>query len=382
MISKEDVLNLIYKINIDKETTDVQSFIEMIKTKNNEEFQELLNESNINTLEEVEQFIIAKFKNSPLPQIALNNLDLEHTFFHFANKIAFDSIAHNGLISQIGDRANGVESKELIFFSEGAENVLRLCNTWIKWIMHRTYGEKNQFGYYASKDECLSSQSSWCKEFLNKEYLNDEEKKKYVFELVMSGMKERIYFALELKEGQDFSYFDIDYNKQSALNDKLKGNIKPYLFEKEMYSDYSNVDVATMDKWNMHTLHQTEKIEPCKITQIIDSKGPTDMLSIVFELYEKYKGQDLACDILDDFIEYAKIRELANQANQSQEKQGDSVEETEPPIVITELKFAQIYDKSKGKIKKIFSTIKSFIDKKNKVNYEKTNNDSDENILE
>lgn len=382
MISKEDVLNLIYKINIDKETTDVQSFIEMIKTKNNEEFQELLNESNINTLEEVEQFIIAKFKNSPLPQIALNNLDLEHTFFHFANKIAFDSIAHNGLISQIGDRANGVESKELIFFSEGAENVLRLCNTWIKWIMHRTYGEKNQFGYYASKDECLSSQSSWCKEFLNKEYLNDEEKKKYVFELVMSGMKERIYFALELKEGQDFSYFDIDYNKQSALNDKLKGNIKPYLFEKEMYSDYSNVDVATMDKWNMHTLPQTEKIELCKITQIIDSKGPTDMLSIVFELYEKYKGQDLACDILDDFIEYAKIRELANQANQSQEKQGDSVEETEPPIVITELKFAQIYDKSKGKIKKIFSTIKSFIDKKNKVNYEKTNNDSDENILE
>lgn len=382
MISKEDVLNLIYKINIDKETTDVQSFIEMIKTKNNEEFQELLNESNINTLEEVEQFIIAKFKNSPLPQIALNNLDLEHTFFHFTNEIAFDSIAHNGLISQIGDRANGVESKELIFFSEGAENVLRLCNTWIKWIMHRTYGEKNQFGYYASKDECLSSQSSWCKEFLNKEYLNDEEKKKYVFELVMSGMKERIYFALELKEGQDFSYFDIDYNKQSALNDKLKGNIKPYLFEKEMYSDYSNVDVATMDKWNMHILPQTEKIEPCKITQIIDSKGQTDMLSIVFELYEKYKGQDLACDILDDFIEYAKIRELANQANQSQEKQGDSVEETEPPIVITELKFAQIYDKSKGKIKKIFSTIKSFIDKKNKVNYEKTNNDSDENILE
>lgn len=382
MISKEDVLNLIYKINIDKETTDVQSFIEMIKTKNNEEFQELLNESNINTLEEVEQFIIAKFKNSPLPQIALNNLDLEHTFFHFANKIAFDSIAHNGLISQIGDRANGVESKELIFFSEGAENVLRLCNTWIKWIMHRTYGEKNQFGYYASKDECLSSQSSWCKEFLNKEYLNDEEKKKYVFELVMSGMKERIYFALELKEGQDFSYFDIDYNKQSALNDKLKGNIKPYLFEKEMYSDYSNVDVATMDKWNMHTLPQTEKIEPCKITQIIDSKGQTDMLSIVFELYEKYKGQDLACDILDDFIEYAKIRELANQANQSQEKQGESVEETEPPIIITELKFAQIYDKAKGKIKKIFHTIKSSIDKKNKVNDEKTNNDNDGNILE
>ena len=382
MISKEDVLNIIYKINIDKETTDVQSFIEMIKTKNNEEFQELLNESNINTLEDVEQFIIAKFKNSPLPQIALNNLDLEHTFFHFSNKIAFDSIAHNGLISQIGDRANGVESKELMFFSEGAKNVLRLCNTWIKWIMHRTYGEKNQFGYYASQDECLSSQSSWCKEFLNKEYLNDEEKKKYVFELVMSGMKERIYFALELKEGQDFSYFDIDYNKQSALNDKLQGNIKPYLFEKEMYSDYSNVDVATMDKWNMHTLLQTEKIEPCKITQIIDSKGQTDMLSIVFELYEKYKGQDLACDILDDFIEYAKIRELANQANQSQEKQGESVEETEPPIVITELKFAQIYDKSKGKIKKIFSTIKSFIDKKNKVNDEKTNNDSDENILE
>lgn len=80
----------------------------------------------------------------------------------------------------------------MFFFTEGYENELSLCDVWAKWIMNRTYGEKNQFGYYASEDECLSSQSSWYKEFLNKEYLNDEEKKKYVFELVMSGMKEII----------------------------------------------------------------------------------------------------------------------------------------------------------------------------------------------
>lgn len=176
-----------------KQSEKSSILMQRIQNMNDMEFEQFCEENKIYTMSDALNFLngiiqISSFDNV----VALSELDNKHAFFHFTNIVHIDSIKKNGINARIGERSEGLEKDAMFFFTEGYENELSLCDVWAKWIMHRTYGEKNQFGYYASEDECLSSQSSWYKEFLNKEYLNDEEKKKYVFELVMSGMKERI----------------------------------------------------------------------------------------------------------------------------------------------------------------------------------------------
>lgn len=255
-------------------------------------------------------------ENYKLPKVSLNNLDLEHTFFHFTDESSLDSIAHTGLIKTIGENAKGVEKKKLIFFQNGINNALALCDSWIKYTMQRTYGEKNKNGYYKTddKDELLKKLDEWYKEFLSREYLNNVIKKNYVFNIIYSKAKEKIYLALDLEEGKDFIYTDIDYNKKSILEKKQKGDINPYLFAKEMYGSSSNIDTEIMDGWNMHTTVDTDRIEPSKLKQITDSKGRTDMLHIAMEMYDKYRDTNMKFDILDDFMQYAKTRQLEEQS--------------------------------------------------------------------
>lgn len=115
--------------------------------------------------------------------------------------------------------------------------------------------------------------------------------------------------TIDLKPKIDFSFDDIDYTKQRALNLRENGDIKPYLFMKELYGDYSDLDSTNMEKWNMHTFFGAQ-IEPERIMQIIDAKGRTDMIHILIEMYEKCKSKDCQFDILDDFILYANQREF------------------------------------------------------------------------
>lgn len=326
IITKKDVINVLNSMINDKNKNIVNQYIDKILTMDGVAFRQELDKDNIRTVEDIKRFLeqkIAEIENSKFSEIeqgkyfqeskkcTLNDLDMDNTYFHFTDKAYLESIRTKGLVSNIGKHSEGIDKKPSIFFSFGMIATTQGIDVWIKWAMHRMYGEKNQFNIYdgLGESEIKLKQSEWAIEFLNKEYLNDDERKEKAFELIFDSLKEKVFLTIDLKPKIDFSFDDIDYTKQRALNLRENGDIKPYLFMKELYGDYSDLDSTNMEKWNMHTFFGAQ-IEPERIMQIIDAKGRTDMMHILIEMYEKCKSKDCQFDILDDFILYANQREF------------------------------------------------------------------------
>lgn len=76
---------------------------------------------------------------------------------------------------------------------------------------------------------------------------------------------------------------------------------------KEMYGEYSNMDDLTVENWNMQT---TKKVEPDKIGKIVNSIGKEDVISILTEMYDKNRNHKVNYDILGDFMDYIKEKEI------------------------------------------------------------------------
>ena len=76
---------------------------------------------------------------------------------------------------------------------------------------------------------------------------------------------------------------------------------------KEMYGEYSNMDDLTVEEWNMQT---TKKVEPERISKIESSKGKRDVISILTEMYENDRNPEINYDILGDFVDYIKEKEI------------------------------------------------------------------------
>ena len=339
-ITKQDVINLLKSMINKNNRNGINQYINRILTLDDINFQQNLANNNISTIDDVEKFF--KNKLSEL-KCNLNDLDAENTYFHFTDEVNLKSIKENGLISYIGKHSVGIDKRASIFFSTGMIPTLQGADTWIKFIMHRMYGEKNQFGIYdrLDKREIKAKQHEWIEMFLNREYLVDNNRKEKAFELIYDALKEEIFLTVDLKPGIDFSFDDIDYNKKEALDKKENGNMIDYLFMKEMYGSYSEVDSTVMDKWNMHTYFGT-KIEPERIMQVTDSNGRTDMLHILMEIYDRCKSyEDFQVDILGDFISYAKLKEISAEKLSTQKLGQETLEEQKGTAFLDEIESVQ-----------------------------------------
>lgn len=244
-----------------------------------------------------------------MKKVALDELDDEMSFFHFSPAEQKESIEYFGLLAQIGHNAKGVEDSPKVFFSKGKVGVLEASDVWIKWMMHNYFGMKDKYGFYQEKtiEGRKTAIEEWNNEFLNREYLKDTEKLEKVFELVYQGLQRTVYYKLDLVEGIDFDYQDIDEAKMRALRRKQQGNEIDYIYQKEMYGNFSDVESPIMDSWNMHTKPYKE-IEKEKISQVVTSNGKTDGFSIIQEVYET-KGKNRKWDVLDKFMAYAYRKE-------------------------------------------------------------------------
>lgn len=244
-----------------------------------------------------------------MKKIFLKDID-EQSFFHFTNKRNLLSIEKNGLIPKIGQNAYGIEKTPKIFFVKGKLAILQLCDVWLKWMMNNTFNLKDLYGYYhnVSLDKRKKAIEEWCAEFLSKTYLQDEEKLKYVFNIAYEKMTKGIYLVLSLEENKHFKYNDIDEAKERVLKGK-KENPIDYLYMKEMYGDFSNLDSLQMEPWNMHTISNTKINKEC-ISQLISSNCKEDMLSIVKEIYKTYQDK-VHFDILTLFMEYVDYLTLS-----------------------------------------------------------------------
>lgn len=242
------------------------------------------------------------------------NDSLKGSFFHFTGEENLMNIQEVGLQPQIGINSNGLEKTSKIFFSKGFDGLLQNLDVWIKYKFHRAFNEVDGYDFYKGKQikERKKLIEEWLDEFLSKDYLKDEEKKEKVFEKIYEGIKTQKYLLLNLEEEIDFKYDDIDEIKKYNLKEKNKGNPTRYLYAKEMYGNYSNIDSIIVDKWNMHTLVNHE-ISKEKISKIITKDGKDDALSILQYVYINYRKKDDKYDILDDFMKYSFKRDKTNE---------------------------------------------------------------------
>lgn len=150
----------------------------------------------------------------------------------------------------------------------------------------------------------------------------DEEGMKKAYQILYEKLKNAKYLQLELQPGDDPKTSDFNPNEEDFKKKKW--------FRRTIYHDEDAVDnqfakwnygintdysVATMDRWNMstHLNHEGEKvIPPEKIKIIQNSRGRTDALSVVLEIYENYRDTVNNVDDLDKFMQYVIEKEKEN----------------------------------------------------------------------
>lgn len=78
--------------------------------------------------------------------IKSNELDYEHTFFHFSRISNKESIEKNGLQAVAGGENEAGNDKEnpTIYFSYGIDGMLKAIDVWIRWEYNRLAKKINQ----------------------------------------------------------------------------------------------------------------------------------------------------------------------------------------------------------------------------------------------
>lgn len=237
-----------------------------------------------------------------LRRVELKELNLENTYFHFTKECNLERIEAKNLIPLIGENSAMIEDTKKIFFSVGASGVLKLHDVWLKWLMNRMFGEYNLRKKY-DEEEYNKKIYSWMQEFLSKDYKNDEAKKNAVFTKYYHDMLECVYLELNISNGCD--YDNEDYDEAKVRVNQNPDSVE-YLFMKEIYGDYSNVDSNKMESWNMHTIRQRH-IKPRFIRVIKMDNKDANVIEIIKYLYNNYK--DTKYDLLDDFMIWLKNNE-------------------------------------------------------------------------
>lgn len=257
--------------------------------------------------------------------IELSDEELRHGLFHFSLKKDKNSIDRKGLETRIGRNSKGIDKQSSIYFSYGLEGTLETWDVWLKWRANRLYSpcfqeenkeiiEKLENGTATEeeKKEYYYKAELWNEEFSSGKYREDKEKMKFLFDFQIDEMQASNYYLLDLKEGEDFSFDEIDVKKESNLKRKDRTNDVGYKIFHEMYGSYSDFESSKVDKWNMNTfLGKQMIIEPNRIKQLTLPNGKNDVLSIITYLHDKYKEitpaeEQVKFDVLDSYVEYVK----------------------------------------------------------------------------
>ena len=262
----------------------------------------------------------------------LSNEELQQSCFHYSLKKDKNSIDKNGLETRIGRNSEGIDKLSSIYFSYGIEGALETWDVWLKWRANRLYSPywqeenkeiveklENDTATEQEKKEYYYKAQLWNEKFSSGEYRKDKEKMEFLFDFQMDEMLASNYYLLDLKEGEDFSFDEIDVKKDANLQRKDNPNDMGYKIFQEMYGPYSDFENSKVDKWNMNTfLGKQITIAPDRIKQLTLPSGKSDVFSIVSFMYEKYKeitpeDKQVQFDLLDDYMEYSKEKEQNNE---------------------------------------------------------------------
>lgn len=229
-----------------------------------------------------------------MEKIRIDELDIDNTYFHFTREDWIESIEENGITSEPPERENMVgrdKENPCIYFSVGADGLLKTVDVWIRW----------EYSNISSKMRFPNGHKG----------INEEIRQK-TYKKVYEDFKKRKYLKLDLVEGSDpktsdFSFGASDYKKEMVLQE---GKI-PAVF-KWLYGDYSNFESAIMENWNMNTHIGKKVIEPNRIMMLTDSKGQTDALSVIQEIYQRQKSK-VKLKSLEGFMNYVVEQKRNNE---------------------------------------------------------------------
>lgn len=237
-------------------------------------------------------------------------LNESNSYFHFTNEEhLYDNnqgkgILSAGLSSIPRDRPHTVgddRENPCIYFVQGYGGILELMDVWIRY----------EYSVLAMEGKCSPG------------YMKiDEEKMKEAYQIWYEKLKSAKYLKLELRPGEDPRTSDFDPNEEDFKKKKFfrrsiyhDEEVVDNRFAKWNYGINTDYTTATMDRWNMntHLKHKGEKvIPPEKIKIIQNSRGRTDALSVISEIYEKYRDTVSNVDDLDKFMQYVEEKEKDN----------------------------------------------------------------------
>ena len=242
-----------------------------------------------------------RYENIKVKEIS--EINIYTSFFHYTNKLNIESIVKKGLVPKIGDNAIGVELTEKIFFAVGAKGVFSILDSWIRWLIAKRLidlpGEKMDIPFYrfctfVMRLPIIRHIVAILVNFIVWVEFHIPFFKKKSFKIMRNILENSVFFVLDLKEGEDFSYQDIDEVKSQKFNRKLL---------KQLYAKSRRIDSKKMDFWNMHTFTGKE-IAPNKVTlvKIKDSDKALDII-LYFVHYTNYDLKVLA-PFFNDFLKY------------------------------------------------------------------------------
>lgn len=243
-------------------------------------------------------------------------LDEANSYFHFTDESnLYDTeqgvgILNGGLSSIPRDRPHAVgddKKNPCIYFVQGYSGILELMDVWIR---------------------CEYSELVMKENYSPGHIRIDEEGMKKAYQIWYEKLKNAKYLKLELKPGNnpktsDFNPNEEDFKKKIYFRQSIYHDEDAFdnQFAKWNYGVNTDYSVATMDRWNMttHLNHEGEKvIPPDKIKIIQDSRGRTDALSVILEIYEKYRDTVSNVDDLDKFMQYVIEKEMEYQGMKAQ----------------------------------------------------------------
>ena len=245
-----------------------------------------------------------------LEKIQISDISKENiSYFHFTDKSNLEDsetgigIRNGGLSSIPRNRPHTVsydKESPTIYFVQGFSGILELMDVWIRY----------EYSELAIKEKYLPGYMSIDDNLMNRAY-----------DVFYNKLQSAIYLKLELQAGDDpttsdFNPEEEDFKKKRYFRKSIYHDEKAYDNElaKWNYGKNTNYEVATMERWNMntHLKHKGEKIiPPDKVKIIQNSKGRTDALSVVREIYENYRDNVKNVEDLDKFIQYVIHKEKA-----------------------------------------------------------------------
>ena len=224
--------------------------------------------------------------------------------FHFTHKNNVKSIETEGLKAKIGNKSEGIEKNEKVFFSHKPIGVINLINNCYRLI-------QDILAYKENSSTTIGKDKSIIYERLYKTEIEPYDRNKEIDETIKDKsvrimyeiLKNYVYLKLDLKGVTKEIFDNLTENQKSSVD---------YLID-----DIDEETNMQIEEHNMHT-RIGKGIEPEKISQLTIDKR-TDAIGIIEFLYNvlEKKPQMVGTDMddlysmrnLKSFIEYANSRE-------------------------------------------------------------------------